>query len=230
MQLKKIYEKIKEIENHISDEPTLYTDMRGKEYCECHTTYNDYMSRAMASDIFYFQIKLKLKTPELSDEIDTWMIKMSKLNYRLMRMIDDDAGDRPMIKWKSKKAEKFISEIKSVMNRAKKLNQELPDKLYQDFIDKCKIWMLRVGYMNTWAFYLEELKRIKQIYLESQIEEFDVNGNKISGLDEEGRVFMKRICEIREILTKLIVKIPVFSEDYKYIMGKLTLLDKIGRL
>ena len=57
-QLEDIFKAIHEIEARTPKEPKRYTSVRNNEYCECPAEYNDDMSRAMASDMFYFQMTL----------------------------------------------------------------------------------------------------------------------------------------------------------------------------
>lgn len=226
--LKEIFEEIERIRERIKDEPMTYVSKQGEEFCECCGAYNDYMVRAMAHDMFHFQLVLHGKYPELTDMSDGWIIKMSRFNYRLLRMMDDDAGNRPMQNWPYKKTCKFVNQIKKVIVIASEIYGKDHNDLLEDFIKHCTVWAVRVVYMNTWAFYLQNLRDNKDMMTQSQIEMYDNDGNKISGLDEEGQKFMKAICTIRTELTKMIVKIPCGSKDYHYIMDKLERFEMIG--
>lgn len=225
--LENIFKMIGEIEARNPKALKSYTSMRNEDYCECPVGYSDDMSRAMASDMFYFQMMLSATYPELSNKIKGWMVRMSNLNYRLLRMMDDDAGDRPMRPWKFKKTLKFAEQIHTVMAMATELNKKKSDNLLDNFLEKCKIWVIRILDMNTWAYYLENMENIEQTMKDIQIEIFDNDGNKISGLDDEKKKLVTIICEIRRQLTELLIETPVNTTDYKYVMDKLDLFNRM---
>lgn len=108
-----IAETMQEIEANVPKDPKTYTDKRGKTYHECPGAYNDYMSRAIASDMFWFYPIFHAKYPELGDRIGGWYADMSSLNFRLMRMFDDEKGNRPLINWSEKKTWKLVKKIKT---------------------------------------------------------------------------------------------------------------------
>lgn len=228
--LKEIFAEIDAIKMRVINEPSHYISKRNEEYYECPGAYNDYMTRAMASDMFYFHLILKTKYPELADMISGWIVKMSKFNYRLMRMMDDNAGDRPMKKWNNKKTCKFVKQIKKAMETGIEIYKQTSDDMLKDFLERCKIWVTRIVYMNTWAFSLENMEDIEQTQIESQTEMYDNDGNKVSGLDENGRTLMKSICYIRRELTGLVLQLPVNSDDYDYVMDKLEMFNKMGHV
>lgn len=171
--LKELYQHIEEAKSYIQSTVMVYVDNRECEYHECRGVYNDYMSRAMASDMFYFFTMFNIKHQEFADNLIDWKSKMLELNYRLLRMIDDNIGERPLIKWKCKKAEKFIKEIKEVMDIVEKQNTENSDELLNEFLEKCQIWIQRIVHINTWALYLEDMYNIEHLLMRSQIEEID---------------------------------------------------------
>ena len=158
-----------------------------------------------------------------------WDAKMSKLNYRLLRMMDDYTGDRPMKPWKFKKALKFAGEVREVMKTATEINKNEFDDRLDDFLERCRVWAARIIYMNTWAYYLENMENIDQTMTDMQTEIFDDNGNRISGLDEDKKKLVTTVCRIRERLTRLLIKIPVDTEDYKYVLDKLDLFNRMCR-
>lgn len=225
--LEDIFKTIGEIEARILKEPRQYTSMRDIEYCECPMGYNDDMSRAMASDMFYYHMMLSGKYPDLATLLDGWMLRMSKLNYRLLRMIDDNDGDRPMKPWKFKRALKFAEQIHNVMKAATEINTKEPDDMLKDFLNRCKVWTARIIYMNTWAYCLENIKNIEQTLNDVRTEMFDNDGNKIFRLDEDKKALVTDICQIRKRLTDLIIEIPVNTEDYKYIIDTLDIFNKM---
>lgn len=96
-QMAAIGEELTAIMGHIPKEPAQYADRYGKTHYECPWAYDDYLSRAMASDMFSFYPMFYTRYPELAEHVMKWTEKMTNLNYRLMRMFDDDEGNRPCV-------------------------------------------------------------------------------------------------------------------------------------
>ncbi len=220
MELSETFKRISEIEKRIRKEPYVYTDIEGKAYSEPPSHYNDKLARAMAADMFQYEIVFSADYPVLEEKVHGWVIKMSKLNFRLGRMIDDNAGDRPMQAWKYKKTYKFMEQIKSAMEEASRMNKETPDQVLAKFISSCKAWAVRVICMNTWAYYLEGMRDNKR----------RLDTSRIIGLDEDRQKLMEIICSIYEILAKLSINIPVSGEDHKYVTDMMERFEMMGQI
>lgn len=222
-----IAEKMQEIAANIPKDPKAYTDKSGKTYQECPGAYNDYMSRAMASDMFWFYPIFHTKYQELGDRIGGWYGNMNSLNFRLMRMFDDEKGNRPLMNWSEKKTWKLVKKIKNAVGMAAAIHDKEKDPMLKDFMDRCVIWATRLVYMDDHAFCLHNMDCIDSTQFNSQIEVYDNDGQKISGLKKSEQDLIRTLCQMRAHLTRLLVKIPAGTEDHKYVMDKLELFEKM---
>lgn len=226
-QMAAIGEKLTAIRKRVPKEPTQYTDRYGKTHYECPWAYDDYLSRAMASDMFSFYPMFHARYPELAEHVMKWTEKITNLNYRLMRMFDDDKGNRPLRPWNGKETLKFMEKIRAAVDIASAHYERSHDEILKDFLKRCHTWASRIIYMNTWAFYLETMDGIDQILFDTQLEMFDNDGNDISDLNKNERAAIKTICSLRKDMLKLLVAVPVDGDDHKYLMDRLKMFDKI---
>lgn len=227
-ELEKIMGEVNEIMALVPKEPAEYTDKHGQVYRESPGRYNDRMTRAMAFDMFWFCPMFQSAYPELAGRAGNMSVKMTDLNHRLMRRHDDWAGNRPMEEWNGKDMLELITDIKNAVDAAYPY-KKAGCKPAEDFLKRCRTWAERVIYMDTWALGLEELKDIEQTLSESQTEMFDSHGNRISGLDENGQEFIRSLCAVRRSIIKLLVSVPVYDENHRYLMDKLKLFKKLGQ-
>lgn len=227
-ELEKIRTEVNGIMALVPKEPAEYTDVHGLVYKESPGKYNDRMTRAMASDMFWFCLMFQSKHPEFAGRAGDMAVKTTDLNNRLMRKHDDCAGDRPMEKWDGKEILELITDIKDAVDAIYPY-KEAGCRLAEDFLKRCGTWAERVMYMDTWALGLEELEDIGRTLSESQTEMFDSRGSRILGLDENSREFIKALCAVRRSITKLLVCVPVYGEHHGYLMDKLKLFRMLSR-
>ena len=223
VKIKEIFDRIGEIKKSVPEFPTTYTDLGGRTYNECPGAYNDYMVRAMASDMLHYWVMFKVKSPEASKLMESAMPKMKTLNYELLRMMDDLKGDRPVKPWQFKKVESFIRLLTDVTEKVN--DSDMDDDAKEKFHDRCKSWVVRLCYMNIWAFYLRQNYEMNYILMEAQMQEADMDGNLISGLANDEIEFVKLLISLRRTLLHLVLQVPVMSEDSNYIMDKLEMLE-----
>lgn len=226
-QMAAIGEELTAIRGRVPKESTQYTDRCGKTHYECPWAYDDYLSRAMASDMFSFYPMFHAKYPELAEHVMKWTEEMTNLNYRLMRMFDDDEGNRPLRPWNVKETLKLMEQITAAVDAALAYYEKNHDETLKDFLNRCHTWVSRIMYMDTWAFYLETMAGIDQILFDTQLEMFDNDGNDISDLNKNERAAIKSICAVRKEMLKLLVAVPVDSNDHRYLMDKLKMFDKM---
>lgn len=219
-QLEDIFKRIAGIETQIPKRPRQYVSLEDVGYCECPTGYNGDMSCAMASDMACFRIMLSGKYPGLAGLLDGWAPRMARFNGKLVRMMDDDADGRPIGPWKFKKALEFASRIQDAAKTAMGINKTGPDSTLDSFIGTCRVWAARIIYMNTWAYYLENMADIGQVVSGMQAGAF-------AGLDRDKKKCILAICRVRRKLTELAIEIPVDTKDYKYVMDKLDLFNRM---
>lgn len=237
--VKEIFDRIGDIKKNVPEFPTTYEDLGGRTYNECPGAYNDYMVRAMASDMLHYWVMFKVKSPEASKLMESAMPKMKTLNYELLRMMDDLKGDRPVKPWQFKKVESFIRLLTDVTEKVN--DSDMDDDAKEKFHDRCKSWVVRLCYMNIWTFYLRQNYEMNYILAESQMQEKekpadspkellcnsfgDSDGNLISGLTNDEIEFVKLLISLRRTLLHLVLQVPVMSEDSNYIMDKLEMLE-----
>lgn len=239
VKIREIFDRIGEIKKSVPEFPTTYTDLGGRTYNECPGAYNDYMVRAMASDMLHYWVMFKVKSSKENSEnspkncsailweasklMESAMPKMKTLNYELLRMMDDLKGDRPVKPWQFKKVESFI---RLLTDATEKVNDSgMDDDAKEKFHDRCKSWVVRLCYMNIWAFYLRQNYEMNYILMEAQMQEADSDGNLICGLAENEIEFVKLLISLRRTLLHLVLQVPVMSEDSDYIMDKLEVLE-----
>lgn len=221
--MKEIMKPINSIESHILKEKNVYTDRQ----CVCHSessgAYSTDMTRAMCSDMFCFTSLFLAKYPELAKLTVGLSSDFAGFDCWLMRMYDDEKAGRPLVRWKEKKACKFLHKLTCVVNAADALYKGNQDKDLKQFIGSCQVWAKRLVYMWDHAFCLHELDDIEKCLFDSQVEMFDNDGNQVDGLSEEDWKLIDALCSMRRYFTRLLVKVPAGSDDHKYLMDKLEL-------
>lgn len=211
-----IMKEVQAIEEQLPQEQTIYTDKTGNTYYECPGAYNEQMTRAMARDMFWFYPTFHVKYPEL-ESVREWTMKLIDLNYSLMRMFDDEAGDRPLILWNEEGLHELTKAVREAAEKAETLYEAGHDKLLKDFLVRCRIWSARFLYMYTHAFCLMNREDIDLTLFHSQTSE----------LDEGKKLLIAHICTNRARLTELLPKTT--GKDHEFLMDKLRIFDFMGK-
>lgn len=219
--------RLKGIESTINYDAFIYKDEMGKDHVESHAKYSDYLSRAMASDMFQFFVLLNLKNRETAGKLLDWTKRMNQFNFDLMRLFDDDHGNRPMTPWDYEGTKELADEIRETAAALSRVTDSKAERYVFKFLEKCGIWANRLAYMDVWAYCIENLKDIRETERYSQFEEFDHEGNKIGGLSAEKANTVKYSCRVRDELTRMLVHIGAVGKDHDYLMDILTRLKAI---
>ena len=208
--------------------PMVYKDMRGKRHMQCAGAYNDMMGRAMASDMFMLTTLYMNHDLQAVKNASTWSERMNNLNFTVMRMGDDLEGDRPLIPYDFKDAERMMEEM---TNLKKKLPDAVPDEKIMNMVkERLDAWVERLYYMDIWAYYLMQLETIDDIRFHASMRMFDEQDNQISGLSEGDEKIVKAICDLRESLLKIFLKLPGSSKEHNLVFEKLGLLEIITQV
>lgn len=219
--MKEIMKPINSIESHTLREKTVYTDRQ----CICHSenpgAYSTDMTHAMCSDMFHYTSLFLAKYPKMAELTAGMSSEFAEFDHQLMRMYDDDKAGRPLIGWKEKKACKLLQKIIRAADAADSLYKENQDEDLKQFVSSCQIWAKRLVYMWDHAFCLHELKDIENCLTDSQVDMFDNDGNQVGSLSEADRKLIDALCSMRRCFTRLLVRVPVDSNDHKYLMDKL---------
>lgn len=219
--MKEIMKPVNDIESRTIREKTVYTDRQ----CVCRSenpgAYSTSMTRAMCDDMFHYTSLFLAKYPKMARLTTGLSSDFASLDHRLMRMYDDEKAGRPLIGWKEKKACRLLQKITRAADAADALYKENQDKDLRRFMDSCAIWAKRLVYMWDHAFCLHELEDIEKCLVDSQVKMFDNDGNQIGGLSEADRKLINALCSMRRCFTRLLVRVPVDSDDHKYLMDKL---------
>lgn len=220
--MKKIMKPINDIESHIPKEKTVYTDSQ----CVCHSespgSYSTDMTRAMRSDMSHFASLFLAKYPELAELIAGLSSEFTEFDHQLMRMYDDEKAGRPLVRWKEKKACRLLHRITRTADAADVLYKENQDKDLKQFVDSCQIWAKRLVYMWDHAFCLHELDDIEKCLFDSRIKR-----NQTGGLPEEDRKLIDALCSMRRYFAHLLVRVPVDSDDHRYLIDKMKLFGSM---
>lgn len=199
--------------------PIVYKSYFGEEYEEKPGEYNDYMVRAMSSDMYHLYVWMNLRKSngKVAKTMLTLTQKMADFNTELMRMFDDVKGDRPIKSYfHDNKCEKFVKELIKIAK-----SDAFDDYKGDDVKKRIGIWIDRIMYQMSWAYALEQHVSIKDHLFNTGIREYDADGNFIDGLSEKDEEFVKILCDIRKVLLKALVKIPVDADLHDKCLDKL---------
>ncbi len=198
----KFLEELKQEINKV--EPLSYTNRMSIEYVQKPGTYCDPQARTMASDMF-FVAAIYSSEGIMRDKAFKWAESMNELNYSLMRMWDDERGERPLLSYDYDRSREMIKEFAEFLNHFK---DEEKRKYIKSMMDK---WAEKLVCMNLWVVSIEQTRNIKDCINQSEIRCFDSEGNMIEGISEEDEQAVKALCAIRKIMIRILVKLPVMS-------------------
>ena len=202
----------------------IYVDLNGKEYRECAGAYNDYLVRAMSSDMSKLWVQLNITHNEFADEVATWSTKLQELNYAILRQMDDYNGDRPIVPLIKDGGPDLVKELLESMTKVKK-SGILDNSEFENVKNKMDMWVDRVLYITSWAYYIEQMISIEDTRFDVQIKAYDDKNNLIFGIKDNDRAFVETTCKMREILLKAFLRIPVRDKESKLLLEKLNFLD-----
>lgn len=208
--IKMILKPITDIEARIPDGKTFYTDRDLICHNENPGMYSRQMTRAMAGDMRNFTFLFLARYPKFVTLIADWPSMFMDIDHSLIQTFDDRDAGRSLTIWDSKAVDELMKRFLSAMKTVKPIYDENRDKDLKMFLDCCKIWAIRLMYMDVHAFVLHELCDTDQTL-------------RLKILDERQKKISDAICSIRRYLAHLLVRIPVATNDHKYLMERLLL-------
>ncbi len=213
---------VRKLEDELKNtKPLVYTSRFGRTYEQAPGIYCDPQARAMASDMFATAVMGNIEgfPEDIKNKAFKWHDSMNDLNYSLMRMFDDLKGDRPLLPYNYNKAGELISEFTEFIRIIADGERKDKIKIMTD------AWAQKLLCMNFWAMYTEQARDISDCRRNSETRCFDSDGNMIEGISEEDERAVKTICDIRRILIKTLVKLPVDSDVTNEVVKRLEILD-----
>ncbi len=208
-------------------EPITFKNRLGKEHCQCPGTYNDYMNRAIASDLLFYGATGPKEYADKNENIIKFATKFRNFNFDTLRMIDDMKGNRDI---KCLDNENLVSAIESLKNIASDKAYIEAHTMSEDFAYCIKLAMMQLLYMQTWAFYIIQLDDMKIQEMKVQTKIYDANNeNMLNGLSESDETLVIYIIKLRRILLHVLLRLNTLNKEYDLVFDKLATLELITK-